>query len=70
VIDVAPVLGVLSGIVAIADAVPYIRDTLQGTTRPHRGTWLIWSVLANVACLSLAADGATWSLLMVSIRQR
>jgi hypothetical protein len=60
----APVLGVLAALVGIADTVPYIRDTLRGTTRPHRGTWLIWSSLAILVCLSQAADGATWSLAM------
>ena len=60
----APALGVLAVLVGIADTIPYVRDTLRGATRPHRGTWLIWSVLAIVVCASQRADGATWSLLM------
>ena len=63
--DVAPALGVLAGLVGIADTIPYVGDILRGTTRPHRGTWLIWSVLSIVVCLSQRADGASWSLLMV-----
>jgi hypothetical protein len=63
---IAPVLGVLAGVVSIADTVPYVRDTFRGTTRPHRGTWLIWSVLAIVACLSQRADGASWSTVMAA----
>lgn len=63
-IDAAPVLGVLAGIVAVADMVPYVRDTVRRTTRPHRATWLIWGVLAIVVCLSQRADGASWSLVM------
>ena len=63
---VAPVLGVLAVVVGIADTIPYVRDTLRGATRPHRGTWLIWSVLAIVVCLSQRADGASWSLLMAA----
>jgi hypothetical protein len=62
--EVAPVLGVLAALVGIADTLPYVRDILRGTTRPHRGTWLIWAVLAIVVCLSQRADGASWSLLM------
>ena len=42
---IAPVLGVLAGLVGIADRIPYVRDTVRGLTRPHRGTWLIWGVL-------------------------
>ena len=61
---VAPVLGVLAGVVAVADTIPYVRDILRGTTRPHRGTWLIWGVLATVVCISQRADGASWSLVM------
>jgi hypothetical protein len=51
----APVLGVLAAIVSVADTVPYLRDTVRGTTRPHRGTWLIWGSLAVIVCLSQRA---------------
>jgi len=61
----AAALGLLAGVVGVADAIPYVRDVLGGSTRPHRGTWLIWSVLAIVACLSQRADGASWSLVLV-----
>ena len=61
---VAPVLGVLAGVCAVANTIPYIRDIVRGSTRPHRGTWLVWAVLAIVVYLSQRADGASWSLLM------
>jgi hypothetical protein len=61
---IAPVFGVLAAVVGIADTVPYVRDTLGRSTRPHRGTWLIWAVLAIVVCLSQRADGASRSLVM------
>jgi hypothetical protein len=64
--ELAPVLGVLAGAVGIADTVPYVRDILRGSTRPHRGTWLIWGVLAIVVCLSQRSDGASWSLIMAA----
>jgi hypothetical protein len=63
-LDLAPLLGLLGGLVGVADTVPYVRDTMRGTTSPHRGTWLIWGVLAVVVCLSQYADGASWSLVM------
>ena len=62
--EIAPTLGILAALVGIAGNVPYIRDTLHRSTRPHQGTWLIWCVLAIVVCLSQRADGASWSLLM------
>jgi hypothetical protein len=63
---IAPILGVLGGLVGVVDAVPYVRDTVRGRTRPHRGTWLIWGVLAVVASVSQRADGASWSLLLTA----
>lgn len=60
----APVLGVLAAVVGVVDTIPYVRDILRGSTRPHRGTWLIWGVLAVVVCLSQRADGASWSIVM------
>ena len=60
------VLGLLAGAVGVADTIPYVRDILRGVTRPHRGTWLIWGVLAVVAFLSMRADGASWSLVMAA----
>jgi hypothetical protein len=62
--EIVPVLGVLAGVIGVADTIPYVRDTLRGSTRPHRGTWLIWGVLAIVVCLSQRADGASWSLIL------
>lgn len=64
--EIAAVLGILSGIVSVLDPVPYIRDVLRGTTRPHRGAWFIWSALATVALASQLADGAGWSVVMVA----
>jgi hypothetical protein len=68
VIELVAVLGLLAGAVGIADTIPYVRDTLRGATRPHRGTWLIWGVLAIVVCLSQRADGASWSLVMAAVQ--
>jgi hypothetical protein len=62
--DLAPAFGALAGLSGIANTIPYVRDTVRRSTRPHRGAWLIWSVLAVVATLSQRADGASWSLLM------
>jgi hypothetical protein len=61
-----PVLGVLAAVVGVVDTVPYVRGMLRGSTRPHRGTWLIWSVLGVTVCFSQRSDGATWSLVMAA----
>ena len=64
--DIVPLLGVLAGVIGVADTIPYVRDILRGSTRPHRGTWLIWGTLAVVVVLSQRADGASWSLIMAA----
>jgi hypothetical protein len=57
--------GILAGLVSIVDGLPYIHDTWTGLTRPHRGTWSIWSVLAIVAFSAQIANDGLWSLVMV-----
>ncbi len=61
-------LGIAAAVLSLIDPVPYIRDILRGTTRPHRGTWLVWSALGATAFVSQLADGATWSLAMVGVQ--
>jgi hypothetical protein len=64
--ELAPLFGLLAVGVAVADTVPYVRDTLRGTTRPHRGTWFVWGILAIVVTLSQYSDGASWSVLVAA----
>jgi len=61
---VAPALGALAGLAGLVGTAPYVRDVIARSTRPQRGTWLIWSMLAIVVGLSQRADGATWSVVM------
>ena len=61
-------LGIAAAVLSLIDPVPYIRDILRGTTRPHRGTWLVWSALGATAFVTQLADGATWSLAMVGVQ--
>ena len=67
-LDILPLLGLAAALVAIADTIPYVRDTLGGTTLPHRGTWLIWSLLSVLVFLSQRADGASWSLVAAGMQ--
>jgi hypothetical protein len=59
------ILGTLAAVLQVISCVPYIRDILRGTTRPHRGTWIIWCALALIVLASQWADGGRWSLLLV-----
>lgn len=62
------VLGVLSGLVGIGALIPYIIDTIKGTTKPERAAFLIWSVLGGIAFASQYASGAGASLWMVGLQ--
>jgi len=55
-------LGILSALVALSGSIPYIRDILRHKTKPHRITWLIFSILAAISFFSQAAKGASHSL--------
>lgn len=54
--------GMLSAVLSAFAYLPYIRDTLRGTTHPQRASWLIWSVLGSIAFFSQLYEGATASL--------
>lgn len=54
------VLGVLAGLLSVGGAVPYLRDVRRGTTVPHRGAWLVWSVLGCTALAAQVSAGAGW----------
>jgi hypothetical protein len=65
-LEATAILGLLAGLVGVAGTLPYVRDTVRGRTRPHRGTWLIWGALGIVACVSQRAEGASWSLVLTA----
>jgi arginine decarboxylase len=55
--DTVPAARIAAAVVSLVDLVPYVRDTLRQLTRPHRGTWLIWSALGATGFASQLADG-------------
>ena len=62
------VLGIAAGILSLIDPIPYLRDIMRGTTRPHRGTWGIWSVLGVIAFVAAIAEDGRWSLVLLGIQ--
>lgn len=53
---------------SIMALLPYVRDTLNGDTRPQRASWLIWSVLGTIAFFSQIYEGAEESLGFAAVR--
>ena len=60
------VFGITAGALQAVAYLPYIRDILAGSTRPHRGTWAIWCTLSCIALVSQRANGASWSLVLTA----
>lgn len=52
-------LAFIAALLPIVCVVPYLRDTLRGTTRPQRVSWFVFAALSIVAAVSQLAEGAT-----------
>jgi hypothetical protein len=52
-----PILIVLSGIVMISSAVPYIIEIIRGKTKPRIVSWAIWTLLTSIATAASFVDG-------------
>lgn len=48
---------ILSACIGLAVFYPYIRDIIQGTTRPHLYTWLIWLITQGIATAGALLGG-------------
>lgn len=56
--------GLLSGILPVLGVIPYDQDIFRHKTKPHRGSFFIWSMLGGIAFFTQLAKGATWSLFL------
>jgi hypothetical protein len=50
------ILIIISSILTIASALPYVFDVLRGTTKPRIVSWFIWSVLTSIATVASFVD--------------
>jgi hypothetical protein len=48
----------LASMFSIACFLPYVRDILRLTTKPHSYTWLIWTILQSIAVAGMWSEGA------------
>jgi hypothetical protein len=63
----AEIFAILSGLILLAGAPPYLIDILKGKTKPERATWFIWSVLGTIAFISQTSLHGGWSLVFVGL---
>lgn len=60
--------GIVSGIIGVIGYIPYIKDTLRGTTRPDTIAWLIWSLEYTALFFAQLSAGATASLRLIGLQ--
>ena len=68
--DYHSVLGALGVVVGLIAYVPYLRDVLLGTTKPHVFTWLGWGIINAIvfaAQISSGAGAGAWVTVFTSI---
>src|SRR6476659_8048954 len=57
---------VLIGVVInVTGSSRYTRDTLRGTTKPNRVTYLMWGIAPLIATAAAISKGVTWAVLPV-----
>lgn len=58
--DFKVILGFVATGLAIISYVPYIREMLNGKTKPHTFSWLIWAIITYIAGAAQLAGGGGW----------
>jgi hypothetical protein len=58
-------LAALGACLGLIGNLAYLRDMIHGRTVAHRGSWLVWSVIAVLAAASHGAEGGRWSLVVL-----
>lgn len=51
-------LGALSVIIVVLATVPYVRQMLAGTIKPHLFTWIIWTLTTCIAAAARSSEQA------------
>jgi hypothetical protein len=51
-------LGIVAIVIGVYSYIPYFRDILAGTTKPHAFTWFVWFLLTALAYGAQVSDGA------------
>lgn len=57
----------LGAAVEFLGILPYVKDTMNGTTKPNRVTWLLWGVAPLIGTAAAISDGVGWPVIPVFI---
>jgi energy-coupling factor transporter transmembrane protein EcfT len=69
-LDIKILLSLGASLILALAYFPYIRDILQGKTKPHFYTWLIWVLTTGTAAAVLIEGGGAqggWGLIIVAL---
>jgi hypothetical protein len=58
--DFKVLLGFAATGLAIISYIPYIREMLNGKTKPHAFSWLIWTIITYIAGTAQLTGGGGW----------
>ncbi len=56
--NIQAVAGALAVVIALVSYVPYIRDILKGTTKPHPVSWVAFAILMGITFAAQVVTGA------------
>lgn len=56
---------ITASLVNLAGTLYYVRNTVKGTTKPNRMTWLMWSIAPTIGSAAALVSGAGWAALPV-----
>lgn len=59
--------GIAAGVFSIAAFVPYIREIIQGRTRPSGPSWWTWAFVTSIMTASSWFAGAPWQVLVLPL---
>lgn len=60
-----PYLVFVGAAVQLVGIYSYIKDTVQGDTKPNRVSWLLWSIAPLIGTAAALANGVGWAVLPV-----
>lgn len=69
-INIKEILSIIAIILTFIGYIPYIRDVLKGTTKPHIFSWLVWAITTFIIYalqVSAGAGSGSWITLVVAV---
>ena len=57
------IFALIGAVLALIGNIPYLRDTIRGTIRPHPYTWFIWSIVSLVTFFGQLQKGGGYAVI-------